>query len=301
VGQNAREHIVVGLGEVLWDLLPEGRQLGGAPANFAYHAAALGACGIVASSVGNDSGGRDIQDRLRSLDLDTSAVAVDDEHPTGTVSVQLDAGGKPSYIIHENVAWDFIPDGAALRALAARTEAVCFGTLAQRNDVSRRTIRRFLEVVPKTCLRIFDINLRQRFFSREVVESSLAHSDVLKLNDEELPVVAEMLGVTGDQDGILRELVRRYSLRLAALTRGPRGSVLQAADGRSVLPGQPVTVADTVGAGDAFTAVLAVGLLNGMSLTDLHRSAERLAGYVCTQAGATPVIPQEVRQAFLNY
>lgn len=289
--------LMVGLGEVLWDLLPGGRQLGGAPANFAWHAAALGGRGAVASCIGGDDLGREIIERLDAMGLDRTAVAVDADHPTGTVSVELDSSGDASFTIHENVAWDFIPSVPALAELAARADAVCFGSLAQRSPVSRETIAAFLQATGGECLRIFDINLRQSYYSREVIVESLGACEVLKLNDEELPAVAGLLGMSGTQDELLCELLRRHSLRLVVLTRGPSGSTLRTPDEVSVLPGRKVDVADTVGAGDAFTAAVATGLLEGCGLSAVHRLADRLAAYVCTRAGATPALPAKFRQA----
>lgn len=287
--------VCVGLGEVLWDLMPDGKQLGGAPANFAYHAAALGARGGVASCVGDDPFGREILLRLDELGLDRSAVAVDGEHPTGTVSVELNEQGEPDYLIHEDVAWDFIPWERRLLDWTADADVVCFGSLAQRSSVSRRSIRRFLAAAGPRCLRIFDANLRQDYYDRDVIDGSLASSDVLKLNDEELPVLAGLLGVPASPSAALDEIIRRYSLRLVVLTKGPAGSVLRSAEAESVLPGDQVQVADTVGAGDAFTAAIAVGLSLGRDLQTMHRYAARLAAYVCTQAGATPAVPDELR------
>ena len=288
--------VLLGLGEVLWDLLPGGKQLGGAPANFAYHACALGGRGVVASCVGDDDLGREILAKLDALQVDRSAVATDGEHPTGTVSIDVDDQGRPNYTIHEGVAWDFIPAGADLLATAARADAMYFGSVAQRAPVSRRTIRRCLAAARGDCLRIYDINLRQSYYSREIVDRTLALSDVLKLNEEELVVVAEMLSISGSQDDVQAELLRRYSLRLVVLTRGEGGSVIRSADRTSVCPGQKVRVVDTVGAGDAFTAAVAVGLLGGEDLDTVHRHAARVAAFVCTRAGATPDVPLELRQ-----
>ncbi len=301
MSDTKRELVLVGLGEVLWDLLPSGKQLGGAPANFAYHATALGARGYVASSVGNDELGREILARLDDLGLDRGAVAVDGSgHPTGTVTVELDDAGKPTYAIHENVAWDFIPAGDGLLQLARRADAVCYGSLAQRCDVSAATIRSFLAATPAGCLRIFDINLRQAYYSRGVIEASLQVGDVLKLNDEELPVLVEMFGLPGGggggEIGSLRSLAERFSLRSVVLTRGAAGSVVIAGEDVSDLSGTSVEVADTVGAGDSFTAAIAMGLLQGVPVDDLHRHAVRVAGYVCTQSGATPMMPERLRR-----
>jgi len=284
--------IVVGLGEILWDLLPQGKQLGGAPANFAYHAQALGARGVPVSCIGDDELGREVLERLGDVGLGTGHIAVDAEHPTGTVSVELDDQGKPTYVIHENVAWDFIPYDTALDELAHRADAVCFGSLCQRSPVSRASIQRFLEATRPNCLRIYDINLRQHYYSRDIVDAMLRASNVLKLNDEELPVVAELLSLEGRDDRVLQDLRRRYDLKLIVLTRGPEGSTLVTADQVvSDKTTEPVTVVDTVGAGDSFTAAVAMGLLTDEPLDKINKAANRLAAYVCTQKGAMPAVP----------
>ena len=291
----ARSPTIVGLGEVLWDMLPAGRQLGGAPANFAYHASALGARGVVVSRVGDDAPGRDVLRRLEALGLETRYVTTDPAHPTGRVDVRLDAAGVPDYVIHQPVAWDFIPADAALLEFASRTDAVCYGTLAQRSAVSRESVRAFLRATPPRCLRVFDINLRQSYFSREMVHDLLGPAEVLKLNDAELPVVARLLGLEGDAPAVIRRLLRDYDLRVVALTRGPAGSALYTPDRTSDHPGvPPPKVADTVGAGDAFTAALVLGLVRGDDLDRVNAFANRLASYVCSQPGATPAIPPEL-------
>jgi len=288
------EFVVVGLGEILWDMLPAGKQLGGAPANFAYHAHVLGAKSFVASCVGDDAAGREIIARVEGLGLDSRYIAAAQAHPTGKVDVELDENGKPGYVIHENVAWDFIPPGDALLELAARVDAVCFGSLCRRSEVSDDTIRRFLRATRHDCLRVFDINLRQSYYNEEVIAECLQAATVLKLNDEELCVVARLLSINGSDSEIISQLLDRYSLRVIALTQGASGSVLISADARSVVPGVKVAVADTVGAGDAFTAALVMGLLCGYDLDRINAVAGRLAGYVCSQIGATPDVPSEV-------
>ncbi len=285
---------IIGLGEVLWDLLPDGKQFGGAPANFAYHAKAMGAQAYVVSAVGSDDLGREILDALDRLEVDRRFVAVDAEHPTGTVSVELDAQGQPDYTIHEGVAWDFIPPMPELDDLARRADAVAFGSLAQRSPASRETIGRFLEAVGDDCLRVFDINLRQHYYDAEVIARSLEHAEVLKLNDAELPVVAEMLGLPAEEDVFLDAVSDRYALELVALTKGSAGSVLQGPEDRSVEPAGSVEVADTVGAGDSFTAAVVMRLLAGEELGAINRRASRVAAYVCSQPGATPSLPQDL-------
>jgi len=287
--------VLVGLGEILWDMLPEGKQLGGAPANFAYHAQALGGKGYVVSCVGNDELGGEILSVVEGIGLDKQYIAVDENHPTGTVTIELDNEGKPNYVIHENVAWDFIPSNSSLMELATEIDCVCFGSLCQRSEVSRETVRSFLGATKEKCLRIFDINLRQKFYSREIVKSMLELSNVLKLNDEELPVVAEMLGIEGDETKALSTLATRYDLRLIALTKGAEGSRLYTAEEDSHCEGvAPAMIADTVGAGDSFTAAIAMGLLRGDGLEEINSFANRLASFVCTQNGATPRLPENL-------
>jgi len=289
--------VVIGLGEVLWDMLPSGKQFGGAPANFAYHAKAQGAEAFVVSAVGDDDLGREILERIERLELDPQYVAVDAEHPTGTVSVELDADGKPDYIIHQGVAWDFIPATNGAMELAAKADAVCYGSLAQRSEVSRATVREFLDATPDECLRIFDINLRQAFYDAETITAGLEAANVLKLNDEELPVVAKLLGIDAEgEEAVIDALMERFSLRLVALTKGEGGSLLVGAGARSKHPGLSTDVADTVGAGDCFTSVLAMGVLRDMDLETINNRANRAACYVCSQHGATPAMPDEFTQ-----
>lgn len=295
--------LVVGIGEVLWDMLPGGKQLGGAPANFAYHAAALGAHGLVVSRVGDDEPGREIRSRLDALGIDSRFVSGDGDHPTGFVAVHVDALGIPEYVIHERVAWDFLSADDALLDLASRADAVCFGTLAQRSSDSRDTIRAFLRATRVECLRVFDINLRQSYYDRDTIHHSLLLSDVLKLNEDEADTVAARLDLISDDyadaASIVPPLFAKYPLRIIALTRGAAGSLLCSSDGRwsdhrGVTPDR---IADTVGAGDAFTAALVTGLLEGVELGRINDVANRLAAYVCTQPGATPAVPAEFRDA----
>ena len=287
-------YTLVGLGEVLWDVLPKGKQLGGATANFAYHAQALGGNGVVVSCVGDDDLGREILARLDDLGLDRRYMAIDKNHPTGTVTVELDTGGKPAYTIHENVAWDYIPYSSGLKELAGEVDAVCFGSLCQRSRVSRETIRQFLDATKRECLHLFDLNLRQSYFNREIIDALLKQTDVLKLNDEELPVLAELVDVRGSETEVLDQLTERYALRLVALTRAERGSRLFKAGRDSTHPGFRTEVADTVGAGDSFAAVLALGLLRGERLDRINEHANRVASFVCSQNGATPILPSEL-------
>jgi fructokinase len=287
--------VVVGLGEVLWDIFPDGPRFGGAPANFACHAAMLGADAFVVSQVGQDKLGDQAVAVLRDRGVDTALVARSGHRPTGTVRVALDEAGKPQFTIGEAVAWDAIPWSESLGNLAARTDAVCFGTLGQRGVVSRQTIRRFLETTRPDCLRVFDVNLRPRFDDRATVLDSLALANVLKLNDEELPVVAAMCGFAGTDHEVIEKLRDRYQLRLVALTRGARGATLLNAEGSCECAAPAVQVRDTVGAGDAFTAALVLGWLRGCSLEAIGEHACQVAAYVCSQAGATPALPGALR------
>ena len=291
--------VVLGIGEVLWDLLPGGKQLGGAPANFAYHARALGADGFAISCVGDDPLGHELVEQFGRLGLTPRYLAIDRRHPTGTVDVRLDADGKPYFVIHEGVAWDYLPPKTVFNEVTDTAEAVCFGSLAQRAPVSRATIRGLLADLSEGCLRVFDVNLRQRFYSRDVILRGLHAADVVKLNDEELPVIAGLLKLPGDeQEAWMAALVRDYALRLLVLTRGAQGSVLLGPKGRSEHPGAPAKVVDTVGAGDAFTAAVTMGLLRGLHLDAINDYANRVAAYVCGQAGATPRLPDDFAALF---
>ncbi len=290
---------ILGLGELLWDLLPGGKQLGGAPANFAYHAHVLGAAARPVSRVGADPLGQEILHRLQELGLPVDFVQVDEGAPTGTVSVEITEGGGHRFTIHENVAWDRIKADETALALARTADAVCFGTLGQRCPTSRVAIQGIASAAPPGALRIFDINLRQRYFSLPVIEESLQIANILKINDEELPVVAEMLALRGGTADQIAALADAYGLNLVALTCGARGSMFYA-DGRlSQLSGTPVTVVDTIGAGDAFTAAMALGLLAGWGLDEINLRANAVASFVCTRPGATPALPAELTAPFL--
>ena len=289
---------IVGLGEILWDVFPDGARFGGAPANFACSAAGLAAGSArvgMAGAVGRDDLGQRALAELTSRGVDVTAVAVLPE-PTGRVDVTVDLAGHASYVFAPDCAWDHVSWSGSLERLAAETSAVCFGTLGSRGSVSLATVRRFVAAVPSSALRILDINLRPPFWSPEIVRDSLPLANIVKCNDDELPIVAELLGLSGSPEAILRQLVSSHALRLAALTRGAKGSLLVSADGLSSdLPGTPVEVVDTVGAGDAFTAAVTLGLLAGWPLSKLHAHAERVAAFVCTQAGGTPPIPADLR------
>ncbi|MBI3414205.1 MAG: carbohydrate kinase [Verrucomicrobia bacterium] len=289
---------VVGIGEVLWDLLPGGRQLGGAPANFAYHAGALGAEARVISRVGDDELGRELMKQLKKLRLRADCVERDPLLPTGTVSVEVDAAGQPHFTIHEGAAWDNLQGEPAGRIAVSQADAICFGTLAQRSEPSRSTIRRLVATTSPRALRIFDVNLRQHFCPPPIIEDSLALADVLKVNESELPRLAEMFGLTDGERAQITQLIERFELRCVAYTRGGRGSLLFA-DGRwSDHPGVRVNVVDTVGAGDSFTAAMTLGFLAGWTLDEINQRANEVAAYVASCAGGTPALPDTLRALF---
>lgn len=293
---------IIGLGEILWDMFPAGKKLGGAPANFAYHAKAISQGRVdtfIASSIGDDSLGKAISAALHDLKINQNHLAIDSRHPTGTVTVELDQQGSPTYTIDQDVAWDYIPTIA--RKLAESIDAVCFGTLAQRSPVSRNSIQQFLSEVPDSALKIFDINLRQSYYSLEVISKSLQLANVLKINDEEIGIVSRLLDINATDDSALQEIVNRYGLKLGILTKGGNGSTLISGDQISSFPGIDVPVQDSVGAGDAFTAAIAVGILQGYDLDHLNAYANKLAAFVCTSTGATPSIPDEIFSLFKEY
>lgn len=294
----SNQFVIVGLGEILWDLLPRGKQLGGAPANFAYMAARLGDRGIVASRVGSDELGQQAHFNLERLGLSASHLQVDEAHSTGTVLVRVDGKGQPDFTIAETVAWDFLAWTPLWENLAAQADAVCFGSLAQRSPVSRETIRRFLEATRSEALRIFDVNLRQPFFSAEVLSESFERCNVVKLNHDELREVAELLGLGGGGEvAWALKLIRVYGLTLVCVTRGEHGS-LMVTDAEIVEhPGRRIAVADAVGAGDAFTAALAYHYLRKERLGIISEAANRLGAWVASQVGATPQIKQDVVEA----
>ena len=285
---------IVGIGEALWDCLPEGRKLGGAPANFAYHVGQFGWRSKVVSAVGNDALGDEILQVFQKVKLPYDIAKV--VQPTGTVQVTLSADGIPSYEICEDVAWDNIPWTEELSALASRTKAVCFGSLAQRSPVSRQTIMRFLASMDEDTERIYDINLRQHFYSLEVIEESLRQATMLKLNDEEIVIVANLLGLNGSNEEQCRQILHRYPrLRLVVLTCGAIGSYVFSADETSYIETPKVKVADTVGAGDSFTATFVAHILAGVSVSEAHKKAVAVSAYVCTQHGAMPKLPEDLK------
>jgi fructokinase len=289
---------IASIGELLWDIFPGGAEIGGAPGNFACHVNALGGEGILVSAVGDDQAGKRILEKYRALSLNTQYISRDAAHPTGTVSVAVDKEGKPSYAIHENVAWDFIPRTPRLARLAENIDALCFGSLGQRAAVSRATIQWFVKTSRPGALRVFDMNLRQSFYVWETIDFSLRAADVLKLNEEELRHLADFLSLGGDQLTLIRKIADRYDIAHVACTRGNRGSLLLSDGEISDYPGYAVTVSDTVGAGDAFTAALVMGLLQGKNLDVINDAANRVASFVCTQRGATPILPNALEKIF---
>lgn len=288
--------IVVGMGEALWDVLPEGKKIGGAPANFAYHVSQFGLPSRVVSAVGNDPLGREIVENFTSKGLNHLIEEV--PYPTGTVQVEIDPAGVPQYDIKENVAWDNIPYTARLEALAGQTRAVCFGSLAQRNVVSRDTINRFLDAMPQTAdsIVVFDVNLRQGFYTKDILCNSMKRCNILKINDEELVTVSRMFGYPGiDLQDKCWILLGKYNLRMLILTCGINGSYVFTPGNVSFQPTPKVEVADTVGAGDSFTAAFIASLLKGKSVAEAHALAVRTSAFVCTRKGAMPELPPDLR------
>ncbi len=286
------KRFVVGLGEALWDCLPEGKKLGGAPANFAYHAGQfLGQENTLAvSALGEDSLADETEASLKEHGLNYLMPRV--PYPTGTVQVTLSGDGIPTYDIKENVAWDNIPFTPEIEEVARNCKAVCFGSLAQRNVVSRENIHRFLDATPADCMKIFDINLRQQFYTKEVIQASLRRCNVLKINDEELVLIGRMFGYPGlDIENKCWLILGKYDLDMLVLTCGTNGSYV-------FTPGQEtpkVEVADTVGAGDSFTGSFCAAILEGKPVAEAHKRAVQVSAFVCTQNGAMPVIPEEMR------
>lgn len=286
--------LVIGMGEALWDVLPEGKKLGGAPANFAYHVSQFGLPSSVVSAVGDDALGYEILENFASKGLNHLIEKV--PYPTGTVQVEIDQAGIPQYEIKENVAWDNIPYTARLESLASKTKAVCFGSLAQRNVVSRNTINRFLDAMPESDdnLVVFDVNLRQGFYNKEILCNSMSRCNILKINDEELVTVSRMFGYPGiDLQDKCWILLGKYNLKMLILTCGINGSYVFTPGNVSFQPTPKVEVADTVGAGDSFTAAFIASILKGKPVSEAHALAVKVSAYVCTQKGAMPILPAE--------
>jgi len=288
---------VVGLGEILWDVFPERKVLGGAPANFAYHVSQFGYNGYAVSAVGDDLLGKEILESLAQKDLNYLIEKTD--FPTGTVKVTLNKNGIPQYEICENVAWDNIPFSAKTENLAKITGTVSFGSLAQRNGVSRESVKKFLAAMPVDSLKIFDINLRQHFYTKELIDESLRLSNMLKINDEEVAVVSQFFGMgeENEQD-VCKRLLEDYNLDIVILTKGTEGSFVFTPKETSYQPTPKVHVADTVGAGDSFTAAFVASYMHGERITDAHQLAMEVSAYVCTQHGAMPKLPDAYLELF---
>jgi fructokinase len=292
-----QKFVVVGLGELLWDVFPSGKQLGGAPSNFAYVTNLLGDTGIPASRVGNDALGKEARKQLGELGISTEFVQIDSAHPTGTVKVEVDPRGQPRFEIIENVAWDFLEWTDNWQQLAARTDAVCFGSLAQRSPQGRRTIRQFLDALRPDAVRIFDVNLRQNFYDAHILTESMRQAGILKLNHEELPVIKRLAALDHGDDEERSDLkwaevlLQKFALRMICVTRGADGSVLITSEERHEHPGFKVKIADTVGAGDAFTAAMLHEVLRGAPLAQINDTANRVGAWVASQHGGMPAAP----------
>lgn len=288
------KRLVVGLGEVLWDMLPEGRKIGGAPVNFAYHAGQFGIDTMAVSAIGNDKLGEDTIAEMNGKHLNHIFPSV--PYPTGSVQVSLDEKGVPAYDIKENVAWDNIPFTNEIESVARSCRAVCFGSLAQRNAVSRNTIRKFIESTPDGCIRIFDINLRQNFYTSNVIHDSLELCNILKINDEEIMLVSRMFNYDSSNiENVCRTIMEDFSLEMVILTCGTKGSYIFTKDDVSFMPTPKVNVADTVGAGDSFTGSFCAAILRGLPIAEAHKKAVEVSAYVCTQNGAMPEIPESMK------
>jgi fructokinase len=304
-------HLILGIGELLWDIVPDGMRLGGAPANFAVMAGRLGNHAAILSRIGRDDLGRDAIDRLDPMPVETGPLQVDSQHETGRVTVSLE-GGEPHYTIHEPAAWDFLELSDEWVQLAARADALCFGSLAQRNQQARQTIQTLAAEASSSCIRVFDVNLREPFYSAEVLQESLELATVVKMNDAEAPLVLDLLDLTIEQSSApvetlstpeyLRAAAERLlaefpSLQMVAATRGSRGSLLVTRDEWNEHPGFPVKVADGIGAGDAFTAAMTHYMLRGADLATLNEAGNRWGGWMASQSGAMPALPDAVRDA----
>lgn len=287
--------VIVGMGEALWDVFPEGKKFGGAPANFAYHVSQFGLESYIVSAVGDDELGQEIIDHFHKKNIRHIVETV--PYPTGTVQVELDPNGVPQYEIKENVAWDNIPFTPQLEALAHRTRAISYGSLAQRNEVTRQTINKFIDAMPKNedTLIIFDVNLRQRFYTKDVLDASMRRCNVLKINDEELITIGRLFGYPGlDIENKCWLILGKYNLDMLVLTCGVNGSYVFAPGSKSFQETPKVEVADTVGAGDSFTGTFCACILKGMTIAEAHKRAVEVSAYVCTQHGAMPTLPPEL-------
>ena len=288
---------VLGVGEILWDVFPSGKKLGGAPTNFAYHISALGHEGVIVSRIGNDDYGREIVEQLISLSLVTDYLQIDGERETGIVEVSIDSNNQPNYIIKEDVAWDFIQWDSKFDTLLETTDAICFGTLAQRRRVSRNTIITLLEKASKDAVKVCDINLRQSFYSKGIISDSLKIADIIKLNSDEIELIRDMLNISSkySEEELCRYLIDIYDLKLICITKGEEGSTLIDDNTSFHSPSFPYKLADRVGAGDAFSAAVIIGYLNEEPIDVISTRANQLASWVTSKQGGTPVYDSEIK------
>ncbi len=286
--------IIAGIGELLWDVLGESEKLGGAPVNFTYHASALGATGIAISTIGNDPRGHTALIELKKRRLSCDHITVSQGKETGYVNAHVDQKGIATYEFPDHVAWDYIILHESTKSLAKTLDAICFGSLAQRSLQSREVIQSFLRSAPTETLKVFDLNIRQQFYTENTITTSLEIADVLKINDEELVLLAAMHDLKGGDSTILEYLIKAYTLQLVVLTRGDAGSLLLTPTECSDHIGFPSEIADTIGAGDSFTAATVLGLLKGLPLATINEHANRVASFVCTQKGAMPELPESL-------
>lgn len=290
------EHLMIaGIGELLWDVLGNVEKLGGAPVNFAFHISSLGAEGIPISTVGDDDRGQRALDKLANHGISTDSVSLNSNHPTGYVNANVDADGVAHYFFPDEVAWDHLWFNDVAISLLNKLKAVCFGTLGQRTSVSRSAIHHFLDQLSDTVLKVYDLNLRQHYYDRKIIETSFEQSNVIKLSDEELQIIQKMWSLPNEEYAAVSSLVTAYDLQLGVITRGENGSLLVTPSEISEHPGFPSPVVDTIGAGDSFTAATTLGFLLGHDIDTINEHANRLAAYVCTQKGAMPPIPAEFR------
>lgn len=291
-----RKFTIAGIGELLWDVLPETEVIGGAPVNFAYHVTALGARGIPISTIGRDPRGEKALVELQKRGVDIAAISISDEFVTGYVSATVDEEGKATYSFPDEVAWDHLMVNEYAENLRSVLDGICFGSLAQRSEHSRRAIHGFLDSLRPETVKVFDINFRQNFYSKQVIESSLRRTDILKLNEEELFILARLLELKGSSDKWLPALIKLYRLEMAILSRGDSGSLLMTPEKSSEHSGIVTHVEDTIGAGDSFTAAATIGYLRGMALDDINEQANRIAAYVCSQRGGMPHVPESMTE-----
>lgn len=286
-----KNYAIAGIGELLWDVLPDKEVIGGAPINFAYHATAIGARGLPISTIGQDDRGRRALKELQKRGVDIAAISLSDHYSTGYVTATIDEKGVATYVFPDDVAWDHLQINDYAKTVQNELDAVCFGSLVQRSEISRQTIYAFLDGLNHRTVKVFDINFRQNFYSREIIEASLRRTDILKLNDEELPTLVKLLELQKKGGEWLAHLVDRFHLKMAILSRGSNGSVLMTPHELSEHPGIATDIVDTIGAGDSFTAAVTIGYLQGLSLDDINDKANKLAAYVCSCQGAMPLLP----------